>query len=112
MGTGVRNNYPHYSPSRGFSIRKDSEGPSFPLIRPLSGKTKGENTMYVAAPKKPVVQPTHFHIGDTGETSPNFIQGISACKACRSHKLDHYKYLDDAKCGECGQWQNEDPLPN
>lgn len=68
--------------------------------------------MYVAARKKQIVQPTVFHIGGTGETSPNFIPGICACKECGSHKLDHYTYLDDAKCGKCGQWQNEDPVPN
>jgi len=69
--------------------------------------------MYLVAAtrKKPANLPTAFHIGDTGETSPNFIPGLTACKTCHSKKLDHYPYLDDAKC-ECGQWQNEEPLSN
>lgn len=63
------------------------------------------------ARKKLQPQPTAFLIGETGETSPTFIKGISACKSCHSKELDHYPYLDDAKC-KCGQWQNEEPLPN
>lgn len=65
--------------------------------------------MHTAVQKKKVPAPTMFVIGTTGDTSPNFIPGLTTCKECKSHKLDYYKYLDDAKC-QCGQWQNEEPL--
>jgi hypothetical protein len=62
--------------------------------------------MYVLAQKKKAPEPTVFHIGTSGDTSPHFIAGITTCKNCMSKKMSYYKYVDDAKC-ECGQWQNE-----
>lgn len=44
--------------------------------------------------------------------SPTFVAGKCVCKTCRSTDLTFYRYLDDAKCSGCGQWQNEDPIPD
>lgn len=41
------------------------------------------------------------------EPSSVFVPGDCICKACESPDLTYYKYLDDAKCGLCRQWQNE-----
>jgi len=45
------------------------------------------------------------------EPSTKFVAGQCVCKTCRSNDLTYYRYLDDAKCA-CGQWQNEDPIPD
>lgn len=41
------------------------------------------------------------------EPSPTFIAGECICKACKSPNLLFYSYLDDAKCQDCKQYQNE-----
>lgn len=45
------------------------------------------------------------------DPSPTFVAGRCECKTCKSTELDFYKYLADAKCSDCGQWQNEEPIP-
>jgi len=44
-----------------------------------------------------------------GEPDPSeiFVAGKCICKLCRSKDLTFYRYLDDAKCSVCKQWQNE-----
>jgi hypothetical protein len=41
-----------------------------------------------------------------------FVAGKCVCKTCRAKDLTFYRYLDDAKCDGCGQWQNEEPIPD
>lgn len=53
---------------------------------------------------------TFIQIG-TGIQTPIFRQGDCVCKACKSTNLTYIKYLQDAKCDDCSQWQNEDLLP-
>jgi hypothetical protein len=51
-----------------------------------------------------------FVISGDPEPSPTFVAGKCVCKTCRSKDLSFYRYLDDAKCGTCSQWQNEPPI--
>lgn len=44
---------------------------------------------------------------DDPEPSAIFIAGECVCKACKSANLHFYAYLDDAKCQDCKQYQNE-----
>jgi hypothetical protein len=67
--------------------------------------------MYVAAYKRPQIQPIQFLLAETGEATPNFRAGACVCKACESTNLTHYPPVNDAKCYSCGQWQNEDLNP-
>lgn len=46
------------------------------------------------------------------DPSPIFVAGKCECMNCRSRDISYYAYLDDAKCSTCGQWQNEDRLPD
>lgn len=59
-------------------------------------------------PPKPST-PVFVLLGDP-EPSVTFVAGKCVCKTCRAKDLTFYRYLDDAKCDGCGQWQNEDPI--
>lgn len=52
-----------------------------------------------------------FVLSGEPEPTTEFVAGRCVCKTCRSKDLTYYRYLDDAKCS-CGQWQNEDPIPD
>lgn len=65
--------------------------------------------MYTAAaPKKPKIPPIQFLRLDNGEPSPTFVPGNCKCKNCGSTVLTYYACVEDAKCDECPQWQNEE----
>lgn len=69
--------------------------------------------MYTQAPAKQQklkTIPIMFVRRDDPEPSPVFVPGECVCKVCRSPDLQFYGYLNDAKCGECGQYQNEPAL--
>jgi hypothetical protein len=51
-----------------------------------------------------------FVISGDPEPSTTFVAGQCVCKTCRSKDLTFYRYLDDAKCDSCSQWQNEEPI--
>jgi hypothetical protein len=53
-----------------------------------------------------------FIIAGDPEPTTDFIAGECICKTCRSKDLTFYRYLDDAKCDSCSQWQNEDRIPD
>jgi hypothetical protein len=53
-----------------------------------------------------------FVLSGDPEPSVTFVAGKCVCKTCRSKDLTFYRYLDDAKCDTCSQWQNEDPIPD
>jgi len=53
-----------------------------------------------------------FVLRNDPEPSAVFIEGECICKACKSPDLNYIPYLEDAKCGACGQWQNEALLPS
>lgn len=55
--------------------------------------------------------PVFMMLGEV-EPATSFVAGKCVCKSCKSVELDFYNYLDDAKCCDCGQWQNEDPNPD
>ena len=65
--------------------------------------------MYTQAPTKQKTKqaPIVFMRRNDPEPSSVFVPGDCICKACESPDLTYYKYLDDAKCGLCRQWQNE-----
>lgn len=68
--------------------------------------------MYTQAParkSKPAKAPMVFVRRGDLEPSPVFDADQCICKLCGSPKLRFYKYLDDAKCSECDQYQNEPP---
>lgn len=44
---------------------------------------------------------------DDPEPSQIFIAGECICKACKSPNLNFYAYVNDAKCTDCLQYQNE-----
>lgn len=48
---------------------------------------------------------------DSPTPTNNFQPGLCVCKACKSPRLTFSAYLDDAKCDDCFQWQNEDLTP-
>lgn len=50
-------------------------------------------------------------MANTPDPSTKFVAGQCVCKNCKSTELTFYNYLEDAKCS-CGQWQNEDPIPD
>lgn len=63
---------------------------------------------------KPTQKPSIpvFVISGDPEPSTSFVAGRCVCKTCKSTDLDFYRYLSDAKCADCGQWQNEDRIPD
>lgn len=54
--------------------------------------------------------PTMFTLAEDGEATPSFQPGKCKCKNCGSQQLDYYAFVEDAKCSECSQWQNESPI--
>lgn len=52
-----------------------------------------------------------YVIADDTTPTDTFQPGLCVCKACKSPRLSFSAYLEDAKCDECFQWQNEDLLP-
>lgn len=65
--------------------------------------------MLIASTRKTIVHPPiSFLSGSTGEMMSLFSPDQCVCKACNSPRLSYVAYLDDAKCDDCRQWQNED----
>lgn len=68
--------------------------------------------MYTHIKRTPKPFTPVFVLSGDPEPSAIFVAGKCVCKTCRSKDLTFYRYLDDAKCDSCGQWQNEDPIPD
>jgi len=66
--------------------------------------------MFIKPQTSKLSQPIVFQTV-TGEQLGTFTARRCICKACRSPNMRFEKYLEDAKCEECGQWQNEDLTP-
>jgi len=67
--------------------------------------------MYTQTKRIPKPSTSVFVLLGDPEPSATFVAGACVCKTCRAKDLTFYRYLDDAKCDDCGQWQNEDPIP-
>jgi hypothetical protein len=68
--------------------------------------------MYTAINHRPKSkQPNQFLSARSGEFELEFKPGECACKACSSNNVRFVAYVEDAKCDECLQWQNEDLIP-
>jgi hypothetical protein len=65
--------------------------------------------MYTQSPTRQTTKqaPIVFMRCGDPEPSPTFVAGKCICKACKSPNLHFYSYLDDAKCLDCRQYQNE-----
>jgi hypothetical protein len=61
---------------------------------------------------KPTPKPSIPVFVMSGEFEPSmtFVAGRCVCKACLSNDLTYFAYVEDAKCNECRQWQNEDEI--
>lgn len=73
--------------------------------------SQNSENMYTQIKPTPKPSIPVFVISGDPEPSKTFVAGKCVCKTCRSNDLTFYRYLDDAKCS-CGQWQNEDPIPD
>lgn len=67
--------------------------------------------MYVAPQRKRQAVPPTAFLTTNNDLRSDFKKGECQCKSCESLKLDFSDYLDDAKCEDCGQWQNESLRP-
>ena len=69
--------------------------------------------MFTQAPAKKNSKPAPVAFVRRGDPEPSavFIPGECICKECKSTDLRFVPYLEDAKCNQCDQWQNEPPLP-
>lgn len=63
--------------------------------------------MHVAPQRKRQSAPPTAFQTTTKELRSDFKKGECQCKSCESLSLAYSPYLDDAKCDDCGQWQNE-----
>ena len=52
--------------------------------------------------------PIAFALAESGADSKVFIAGECVCRNCKSLSLTFSTYIEDAKCDDCGQWQNEE----
>jgi len=58
--------------------------------------------------KKQPRPPIAFTLAESGADSKEFIAGECICRNCKSLSLKFSNYIEDAKCDDCGQWQNEE----
>jgi hypothetical protein len=70
-----------------------------------------KETLIHTTKPKPETTITQF-LSTCGEIIAEFDSSRCICIACRSTELSYHEYLDDAKCSDCYQWQNEDLLPH
>lgn len=84
----------------------------FGTVTSFDAASQNPESMYTQIKPTPKQSIPVFVISGDPDPSTTFVAGKCICKTCRSNDLDFYRYLDDAKCSSCGQWQNEEANPD
>lgn len=86
--------------------------PCFGMVASVAAALQNSRKMYTQSKRTPKPSTPLFVLSGDPEPSTIFVAGQCVCKTCRAKDLTFYRYLDDAKCDCCGQWQNEEPNPD
>jgi hypothetical protein len=86
--------------------------PCFGMVASFDAASQNSENMYTQIKSTAKSSTPVFIISGDPEPSATFVAGKCVCKTCRSKDLTFYRYLDDAKCDTCSQWQNEEPIPD